>query len=87
MWSAKLQQIQVKALTKKSKANQTIVEWTTQLMQAEKEENADTKISILIKKFLERYLYWCMLRYSIAFFQWRRKFKTKQVDDDNNQAN
>lgn len=53
---------------KKTKANELLLAKVVKLMNADKEENQDSPLAILIKKFLERYLYWCMLRYSIAFF-------------------
>jgi len=43
------------------------------LIAADKDPEGPT--AVMIRKFLERYLYWCQLRYSIAFFQWRKKFK------------
>lgn len=71
----------MKAMSKKGKGNQAIIEWTTSMLQAESEDFAESRLAILIKKFLEKYLYWCMLRYSIAFFQWRRKFKVKPPEE------
>lgn len=84
-WAAKVSQIQARAAAKKSKDRNSILAWTQQLLRCEREDLQEVPLAKLIKKFLEKYLYWCMLRYSIAFFQWRRKFKVKPIEDCQNE--
>lgn len=81
MWTRKVEEIRTKAMQKSNKANKAIIEWIAPLLIANKPENAEAPLAILIRRLLEKYLYWCMLRYSIAFFQWRRKFKVKPIED------
>lgn len=68
LWATKVSNIKAKAAAKKSKDRNSVLAWTEQLLRCEREALQEVPLAKLIKKFLERYLYWCMLRYSIAFF-------------------
>ena len=85
LWADKISNIQA-TTARKSKDRNSILAWTQQLLRCESEALQEIPLAKLIKKFLEKYLYWCMLRYSIAFFQWRRKFKVKPMAECRTEA-
>lgn len=72
-WDGKISEMHHKAMGKKTKGNAETLKQCHRLIAADKDP--DNPVTILTKKFLEKWLYWCQLRYSIAFFQWRKKFK------------
>jgi len=62
-----------KAMGKKTKGNAETLKQCANLMASDKDPTSPK--AILVRKFLEKWLYWCQLKYSIAFFQWRKMFK------------
>ena len=68
MWNERVEAITTKASMSKSKSNAETLKWALPLFTANNDKSGVNPLAILIKKFLERWLYWCMLRYSIAFF-------------------
>ena len=80
MWNKKTEAMWMKASMSKSRANTETLKWAVPLQTANKDTSDSNPLTKLVDRLLEKYLYWCNLRYSIAFFQWRKKFKVKPAD-------
>ena len=81
MWNSKVEEIWTKASMSKNKSNQEILKWVVPLFTATKDQSGKNQIDNLVNKLIETWFYWCMLRYSIAFFQWRKKFNVKPLEE------